>query len=93
MWLESSGQMKLKDIAAALFVPDSRVRKWKTLDNWDADLKGSVPRRGALSWDEYQGIYRRNVGDGTQPFINYTGFTIYNLLSESNRSVNWYAWA
>ncbi|MBU5673231.1 terminase [Paenibacillus sp. MSJ-6] len=55
MWLESSGEMKLKDIAAALSVPDSRVRKWKALDNWDVILngsapleeKGSAPHRGA----------------------------------------------
>ncbi|WP_240472993.1 phage terminase small subunit-related protein [Paenibacillus sanguinis] len=46
--------MKLKDIAAALSVPDNEVRKWKTLDNWDTALngiapsepKGSAPRRG-----------------------------------------------
>lgn len=31
MWLESSGTMKLKDIAAALSVPDSRVRKWSKI--------------------------------------------------------------
>ncbi|WP_339816804.1 phage terminase small subunit [Paenibacillus sp. FSL R7-0216] len=55
MWLESGGTMKLKDIAAALSVPDNKVRKWKALDNWDAELngsapfetKGSAPRRGA----------------------------------------------
>lgn len=55
MWLESGGTMKLKDIAAALSIPDNKVRKWKTLDNWDAELKGSAPseskgsapRRGA----------------------------------------------
>lgn len=55
MWLESGGTMKLKDIAAALSVGDSKVRKWKTLDKWDEELKGSVPhetkgsapRRGA----------------------------------------------
>ncbi|MDT3426080.1 uncharacterized protein YjcR [Paenibacillus forsythiae] len=55
MWLESSGTMKLKDIAAALSIPDSKVRKWKALDGWEADLKGSAPpdskgsapRRGA----------------------------------------------
>jgi uncharacterized protein YjcR len=55
MWLESGGAMKLKDIAAALSVGDSKVRKWKTLDKWDEELKGSAPpetkgsapRRGA----------------------------------------------
>lgn len=38
--------MKLKDIAAALSVPDNKVRKWKALDNWDAELKGSAPLEG-----------------------------------------------
>lgn len=55
MWLESGGTMKLKDIAAALSIPDNKVRKWKALDGWDSDLKGSAPleekgsapRRGA----------------------------------------------
>lgn len=48
--------MKLKDIAAALFIPESRVRKWKSVDRWEDELngsaegasKGSVPKsRGA----------------------------------------------
>ncbi|MEC0373289.1 phage terminase small subunit [Paenibacillus chibensis] len=55
VWVESGGTMKLKDIAAALSIADNKVRKWKALDNWDADLKGSAPleekgsapRRGA----------------------------------------------
>lgn len=55
MWLEGSGKMKLKDIAAALSIPDSKVRKWKTMDGWEEELKGSVspeskgsaPLRGA----------------------------------------------
>ncbi|MEC0220326.1 MULTISPECIES: phage terminase small subunit [Paenibacillus] len=42
MWLESGGKMKLKDIAAALSVPESRVRKWKAVDRWQDDLNGSV---------------------------------------------------
>lgn len=42
IWLESSGQIRLKDIAAALFVPESRVRKWKSIDRWEDELKGSV---------------------------------------------------
>lgn len=55
MWLESVGAMKLKDIAAAFSVGENKVRKWKSLDQWEADLKGSAPsdskgsapRRGA----------------------------------------------
>ncbi len=43
MWLESGGTMLLKDIAAALSISDSKVRKWKTLDKWTEELKGSAP--------------------------------------------------
>ncbi|SEB28030.1 phage terminase small subunit-related protein [Paenibacillus sp. 276b] len=42
MWLESGGTMKLKDIAAALSVPESRVRKWKSMDRWEDELNGSA---------------------------------------------------
>ncbi|OAB34133.1 phage terminase small subunit-related protein [Paenibacillus glacialis] len=43
MWFESSGTMKLKDIAVALSVGESKVRKWKSLDRWEDDLKGIAP--------------------------------------------------
>ncbi|WP_431785730.1 phage terminase small subunit-related protein [Paenibacillus lactis] len=42
MWLESGGTMKLKDIAAALSIGETQVRKWKSKDKWAADLKGNV---------------------------------------------------
>ncbi|WP_347880715.1 phage terminase small subunit-related protein [Paenibacillus sp. F411] len=42
IWLESGGTMKLKDIAAALFIGETQVRKWKSQDKWAADLKGNV---------------------------------------------------
>ncbi len=42
MWLESGGAMKLKDIAAALSIPEGRVRKWKSMDRWQDQLKGNV---------------------------------------------------
>ncbi|GIO36216.1 hypothetical protein J41TS12_10770 [Paenibacillus antibioticophila] len=55
IWLESGGEMKLKDIAAALSVGETQVRKWKSQDKWAADLnsnvtnetKGNVTKRGA----------------------------------------------
>ena len=34
--------MMLKDIAAALSVPESRIRKWKSMDRWEDVLNGSV---------------------------------------------------
>ncbi|PZM63488.1 phage terminase small subunit [Paenibacillus dendritiformis] len=43
MWLDSGGNMKLKDVAAELGLTESQVRKWKSLDKWDDDLKGNAP--------------------------------------------------
>ena len=39
IWLTSNGAAKLKDIAVEIGIPDSRVRKWKTEDNWDEKIK------------------------------------------------------
>jgi uncharacterized protein YjcR len=39
LWRDSGGTAKLKDIAEKLGVPDSRIRKWKTEDNWDERIK------------------------------------------------------
>ena len=61
LWRDSGGSAKLKDIAEQIGIPDSRIRKWKTEDNWDGKIKersdmnkgallnskGSVPKRGA----------------------------------------------
>ncbi|PJN56126.1 hypothetical protein PAEVO_28490 [Paenibacillus sp. GM2FR] len=55
MWLKSGGTMKFKDIAAALSIGETQVRKWKSQDKWAADLnsnvtnesKGNVTKRGA----------------------------------------------
>lgn len=66
--------MKLKDIAAALSVPDNKVRKWKALDNWDADLKGnapsetkgSAPRRGAPKGNKNAAGNRGGAPPGNQ---------------------------
>lgn len=45
MWLESKGKLKLKDIAATLGILDTQVRKWKSLDKWGQELKGTLPKR------------------------------------------------
>ncbi|RJG26695.1 phage terminase small subunit [Paenibacillus thiaminolyticus] len=42
MWLENGGTMKLKDIAAALGIGETQVRKWKSQDRWADNLKGNV---------------------------------------------------
>ena len=35
--------MKLKDIAEKLGVLDTQIRKWKSTDKWDKELKGTLP--------------------------------------------------
>lgn len=53
MWVESKGTLKLQAIADELGVPASRVRKWKTIDEWESKIpmgalpfsKGSAPKQ------------------------------------------------
>ncbi|MHA6484480.1 phage terminase small subunit-related protein [Paenibacillus sp. strain BS8-2] len=42
MWLDSGGKMLLKDIAAALGLGETQIRKWKSQDKWAADLNSNV---------------------------------------------------
>ena len=44
IWLESKGQMLLKDIAEKLGLSDSQIRKWKNQDGWDDLLNGNVTK-------------------------------------------------
>ena len=45
MYIDSKGKMQLKEIAAQLDVKDTQVRKWKSQDKWDEELKGNVTNR------------------------------------------------
>lgn len=42
MYLDSKGKLKLKDIAEQLGVKDSQIRKWKSEDKWEEELKGTL---------------------------------------------------
>lgn len=42
IWLKANGEKLLKDIADELGVSDSQIRKWKSQDKWDVELKGNV---------------------------------------------------
>lgn len=44
LYLESDGDIKLKDIADQLGIKDSQVRKWKSQDKWDEERKGALPK-------------------------------------------------
>lgn len=38
LYLESKGDMKLVEIAERMKLPDNKIRKWKSLDGWEAKL-------------------------------------------------------
>ncbi|MBZ9633060.1 terminase small subunit [Clostridium sp. FP1] len=44
IYLKAKGNIKLKDIALELGVLDTQIRKWKSLDKWDDELKGTFPK-------------------------------------------------
>lgn len=43
IYLKSKGTIKLKDIAMKLGLADTQIRKWKSIDRWDDELKGTLP--------------------------------------------------
>ena len=56
MYISSKGKMLLKDIAAQLDVKDTQVRKWKSQDKWDEELKGNVTNRKRNATKKSKGI-------------------------------------
>lgn len=44
MWKDSNGEQKLKDIAAALGVGETQIRKWKNQDKWSLSSKVTLPK-------------------------------------------------
>lgn len=44
LWRVYDGEIKLKDIAKRLGLSDSQVRKWKSVDDWDGQMKGNVTK-------------------------------------------------
>lgn len=45
MWIESGKKRALIDIADELGIAASQVRKWKSQDNWDGKIKGTLPKK------------------------------------------------
>lgn len=43
IWLKSMGAKPLVEIATELNKSSSTIRKWKSLDSWEDELKGSAP--------------------------------------------------
>lgn len=56
MYLDSKGKMLLKDIARAVGKQDTQIRRWKSLDQWDDELKGNVTIRNDNVTKQNNGI-------------------------------------
>ncbi len=57
LYINSKGTMKLVDIAEQLNLKDNQIRKWKSQDKWDSELKGTS--KGTLPKKKVQN--KRNV--------------------------------
>ena len=84
--LEMCGKISLKDIADKLGVSPSKVRKWKSLDNWDNKPTKKVERstqkmknnlggaplknQNAYKTGEYASFFEDCFGDEEREFIN-----------------------
>lgn len=62
LYLESKGSMKLVEIAERLKLPDNKIRKWKSLDGWEAKLH---PDAGKNS--KKKQVERSTSGKGSAP--------------------------
>lgn len=45
LWFDSDGQMSPKEVAEAVGVKPEQVRKWKSVDRWQAALEEQQPKR------------------------------------------------
>ncbi|MCY9734643.1 phage terminase small subunit-related protein [Paenibacillus alvei] len=60
MWLDSSGNMKLKDIAAALGLGETQIRKWKSVDRWADALNSNVTNESNSNVTKRRGAPKGN---------------------------------
>ncbi|WP_430597318.1 phage terminase small subunit [Enterococcus sp. AZ177] len=69
IWLGSGGMKKLKDIAEELGCSDSQIRKWKSQDKWDEELKRNAPNDNSNVTNEterYQSAKGNNNAKGNK---------------------------
>ncbi|MDT8979993.1 phage terminase small subunit [Paenibacillus sp. chi10] len=60
MWLDSGGNMKLKDIAAALGLGETQIRKWKSVDRWADALNSNVTNESNSNVTKRRGAPKGN---------------------------------
>lgn len=67
IWKASEGKIKLKEIAEQLGVSDSKVRKWKAMDKWDEQVKGTLQNtKGSAPHEKKERSNRAGAPKGNQ---------------------------
>lgn len=66
IWLNSNGVKALVEIATELNKSSSTIRKWKSLDSWDGELKRSAPLNKGSAPFKYDGMKANKNASGNK---------------------------
>lgn len=96
LWLSSGKKRLLKDIAAELGEPESKIRKWKSIDKWDSsssgakqnNSKGNAPlKRGAPKGNK--NAVGKGAPKGSQNNLKHGGYSqiYWDTLDETEKEL------
>lgn len=80
IWIESNKKKPLKDIADELGVSASTVRKWKSEDKWDGEMKRSAPNEKER-YDSMRGNQNAKGNPGGKPPPNNKNAVSHGLFA------------
>lgn len=89
IWMESDKKKPLKDIAEELGVSASTVRKWKSEDKWDDEMKRSAPNESER-YDSMRGNQNAKDNKGGAPPKNKNAVShglFANWLPQDTREI------
>jgi uncharacterized protein YjcR len=89
IWMESDKKKPLKDIAEELGVSSSTVRKWKSEDKWDNEMKRSAPNESER-YDSMRGNQNAKDNKGGAPPKNKNAVShglFANWLPQDTREI------
>ena len=78
IYKEHKGNIKLIDIASMLNIKDTQVRKWKSQDQWDNKIKGTLPKGKSNVTNKKENkssVIKEPIADEVKEVINNTNLT------------------
>lgn len=88
-FLKSDGKISIKELAEAAGVPESRIRKWKSLDKWEEALKNKPKKRGGQKGNK-NAAGKTPAKNGNKNAVTHGAFasaTIEDLPPEKQKEV------